>query len=281
MFNRKADGQTVAAAPKKHLPILLLITGLFGITMLGSGFAPQSGKEYRKTFSAAPGTVIKIYNKNGNINVSSWDRDEIQIEAIKQSNVFTSFLKEPEIDVLTGNELIIRTLYSSSLSEAVPVQYRITVPKGVLVTRVETSNGKINVEGVSGDVDANTSTGEIQIHKVNGFVKAVTSNGKIDITEIGGLYEARNDRGDISVEIPAIRDNLEIRSSNGSITAFFAANIAGKLEANTSNGNITYADLPLTVSELSKTRMTGKLGDSSSTINIKTSRGSISLKKLL
>jgi hypothetical protein len=281
MFNRKANSQPVAAASKKRLPILLLITGLFGVTMLGSGFASQSGKEYRKTFSVAPGTVMKIYNKNGNINVCSWDRDEIEVEAIKQSNVFTSFLKEPGIDVLTGNELIVRTLYSSSLSEAVPVQYRITVPKGVLVTRVETSNGKINVEGVSGDVDANTSTGEIQIHKVNGFVKAVTSNGKIDITEVGGLYEARNDRGDISVEIPAIRDNLEIRSSNGSIIVSFAPNITGQLEASTSNGNITYTDLPLTVSELSKTRMTGKLGDSSNRINIKTSRGSITLKKLL
>jgi hypothetical protein len=279
--SRQANSQPVTAVLKKRVSILLLSTCLFGVTLLGSGCASQDGKEYRKTFSVVPGTVMKIYNKNGNIDVSSWERDDIEVEAIKQSNLFTSLLPEPSIDILTGNELIARTLYSSALSEAIPVQYRITVPKGVLVTRVETSNGKISVAGVSGDVDANTSTGEIQIHKVNGFVKAVTSNGNIDITGVGGLYEARNDRGDISVEVPAIRDNLAIRSSNGNITVSLASNIAAQLEASTSNGNITYSDLPLTVNELSKTKLTGKLGEGSNRINLETSRGSITMKKLL
>ncbi len=279
--NRQASSQWGGSVIRKRVSTLLLITCLFGVTLLGSGCASQNGKEYRKSFSVAQGTIMKIYNKNGNIDVSSWDRDDIEIEAIKQSNLFTSFLPEPSIDILIGNELIARTLYSSGLSEAIPVQYRITVPKGVLVTHVETSNGKINVEGVSGDVDANTSTGEIQIHKVNGFVKAVTSNGNIDISGVGGLYEARNDRGDISVEVPAIRDNLAIRSSNGNITVSLPSNISAQLEASTSNGNITYADLPLTVNELSKTKMTGKLGEGTNRINLETSRGSITMKALL
>jgi DUF4097 and DUF4098 domain-containing protein YvlB len=281
MSNQKKNVQNVIKRPNRRVPILLLITCLFGVTMLGAGCASSEGNSYRKTFSVVPGTVVKIYNKNGNIDVNSWDNDYVEVEAIKQSSFFTSFLKEPSIDVSTGNELIVRTLYSTFLAESIPVQYRITVPKGVLVTHLETSNGKINVDGVSGDVDAQTSKGEIQIHKVNGFVKAVTSNGNIDITGVGGLYEARNDRGDVSVEVSAIRDNLVIKSSNGNITVSFAPDISGQLETSTSNGNITYTDLPLTVNELSKTRLTGKLGEGSSTINVETSRGFITLKKLL
>jgi DUF4097 and DUF4098 domain-containing protein YvlB len=215
---------------------------------------------------------------------------------------------------------VVRTLYSTALSEAIAVQYRITVPKGVLVSHVETSTGKINVAEVSGDVNAKTATGEIQIHRVDGFVKAVTSTGKInvaeisgdvdaktatgeiqihqvsgfvkavtsygniDITGVGGLSGARTDTGKISVEVPAIRESLEIRSSNGSITVFLSPEIAVQLEASTASGEITYGDLPLTVSELSKTKLTGKLGEGAGArggiINIKTSTGSINLKKL-
>ncbi len=254
--------------------------------------------------------------QNGNILINSWDHDYIEVEAVKKRHWWHGFLKEPKIDVTTGNEFIVRSFYSSALSEAIAVQYRITVPKGVLVTRVETSTGKIGVAEVSGDVDAETATGEIQIrkvagfvraltstgtikvaevsgdvnaktatgdiqiHKVAGFVKAVTSYGKIDITGVGGLSGAWTDTGKISVEVPAIRDNLEIRSSTGSITVFFSPEIAGKLEASTSNGQIAYEDLPLTINEISKHKLTGKLGEGGGRINIKTSTGSISLKKL-
>jgi hypothetical protein len=280
MSKQEVKAQNVVAVSKKRMHISLLLTFVFGVTILGSGCSAQSGKDYRQTFSVEPGTVLEIYNRHGDIDVSSWDREDIEIDAVRHSTLLAPFLKEPTIDVSTGKQFVIRTLYSSNLAENFRIQYRIRVPKGVLVTNVETSNGKIDVENVSGDIDVKTSTGGIRINKVNGFVKAVTSNGKINITEVNGLYEARNDRGDISVEVPAIRDNLTLRSDNGSITAFFSPNVAAQLEASTSNGNITYTDLPLIVNQSSKTTMTGRLGEGSGKISIATSRGSINLKKL-
>ena len=190
---------------------------------------------YRKDFTVGPGTILKVYHGTGGIIVNSWDRDYIEVVAVKQLRWWTGFLKGPDIDVAAGKEFVIRTLYKKFIFRAIPLQYRITVPKGVRVAHVETSTGglqirevkgfleavtstgKIDLNGVSGDVDAKTSTGEIQIHKADGFVKAVTSNGKIVITGVGGLSGARTDTGNISVEVPAIRDNLEIRSSTGSI----------------------------------------------------------------
>ncbi|MBP2630950.1 MAG: hypothetical protein H6Q70_1578 [Firmicutes bacterium] len=284
VLNLKAKNQPVKAAPKKYARNLWLITCLFGVIMLGAGCASRDGKEYQKTFSIEPGTVLQIYNKNGDIDVSSWDRDYVEV-ALKPNDWFTSFLKgflkEPSIDVTEGNEFVIRTIYNTGLSKLIPVRYRISVPKEMLVTHVETSIGKINVDNVSGDVDAKTSIGEIQIHKVNGFVKAVTNNGNIDITEVGGLYEVRNDIGGISVEVPAIRENMEIRSQIGSVTVSLSSNIVAQLEASTSIGSIAYTDLPLTVSESAKTRLTGRLGEGSNRIKIENSVGSITLKKLL
>lgn len=297
----------------------LIVAGiLLGVSIFMGGALAVNKEAYRKTFSVKPGTVLKIFNKNGAIAVNGWDRDYVEVEALMKKHWWTSSLKEPGIDVTNGNEFVVRTLYSTALSEAIPVQYRITVPKEMLVSHAETSTGKIhvaevagnvdaktatgdiqirqvngfvkavtstgkiNADVVSGDVDAKTATGDIQIRQVNGFVKAVTSYGKIDITGVGGLSGARTDTGKISVEVPAIRDNLEIRSSNGSITVFLSRDIAAQLEASTSSGQITYGDLPLTVSQLSKTKLAGKLGEGQGNgrINIKTSTGSINLEKL-
>jgi hypothetical protein len=299
---------------------LIVVGILLGVLIFMGGALAMNKEEYRENFSVEPGTVLNVYNKTGSIDISSWDRDYVEVEAVKEKRWWTSFLKEPGIDVKTGNEFVVRTLYSTVLSKAISVRYRITVPKGMLVKHIETSTGQIHVDKVSGDVDVETSTGEIQIHQVNGFVKAVTSTGKIhvdnisgevdaqtstgeiqihqvkgfvkavtscgkiDITEIGGLYEARTDTGKITTEVPAIKDNLEIKSSTGSIIVFLSRDVAGDLEVSASNGKITYTGLPLNVSEFSKTKLSGRLGGEShprgSKINIKTSTGSITLKKL-
>lgn len=232
----------------------------------------------RKTFSVEPGTVLRIYNQNGDIDITGWDRNEIEVDTVRQGKPL--FAKEPTIDISTGKEFVIRTLYSSALSMGARIHYRIKVPKGVLVTDAVGSNGTIQVENVSGDVNAQTSNGSIQLTKVNGFVKAVTSNGQIDITEVNGLREARNSSQNIYVEVPAIRDNLKISSSSGSITVLLSPDISAQLEASTSSRNVTYKDLPLTIDESSQKRIAGRLGEGGGLISIKTASGSITLKKL-
>jgi hypothetical protein len=271
---------------------------------------------FRKNFAVEPGTVLKVANKTGEIHVSGWERDTIEVVAVRKMGWWTSFLPEPGIDVTPGKEFVVRTVYSGLGCKAVPIEYRIVVPKGVLVQRVEnstgkisvdqvtgdlsaitatgeidihavngninvvTSTGKVAVDGVSGDVDAKTSAGEIQIHDVKGFVRAVTKFGKIEMTRIGGLYEARTSAGKIIVDIPAFRDNLDIISSTGLITVFLSPEIAAQLEASTSAGQITYEDLPLKVSESSNNKLAGKLGEGGGRISIRTSTGRIQLKKL-
>jgi DUF4097 and DUF4098 domain-containing protein YvlB len=207
-----------------------------------------------------------------------------EVVAVKKLRWWTRFFKSPSIDITTDKEFVVRTLYSSAIGKAIPIHYRIMVPRGMLVKYIETSTGEINLDQVTWDVDVKASAGDIEIHQVNGFVKAETSSGKIHITAIGRLDGARTDTGKIFVEVPAIRDNLEIKSGTGSITVFLSPDIAGELEAGTSNGKITYIDLPLTVRETSKTKLTGRLGEAArppeGRINIKTSTGAITLKKL-
>ena len=62
----------------------LIIAGILLGVLIFTGGAWNMNKEYRETFSVKPGTVLKVFNKNGNIDVSSWDRDYIEVEALKR-----------------------------------------------------------------------------------------------------------------------------------------------------------------------------------------------------
>jgi hypothetical protein len=294
------SNQTVAI-----LTILLIVLLGIGIWNLCKNGNNKEGKVYLEKFSVEPGTVLKIYHtKDGDIDVGGWDRDYVEVEA------HGNFAKEPKLEVSTGRELVIRPLNGMRL--------RISVPEGALVEAVETSSGKvnlenlsgnvavkiatgdmvirgvkgsvkagvnmgkINVENVTGDVDAKTSSGDIKIQGVKGFVKAETNMGKINITGISGLTGARTNMGEIAVEVPAIRDNLELNTKSGNITAYLSQQIAAQLEASTTKGTVAYSkDLPLTVDQLSETRLSGRLGEGGAKINIKIkSFGTINLKKL-
>ncbi len=235
---------------------------------------------YHKSFAVEPGTVLQIFGRTGGIDVRSWDRDDLEVVALKYDNWLTRLLPEPSVDVTSGREFVVRTVYSSTLSQAVPVDSQVMVPKTVKVGHLETATGAINAENVSGDVDAKTSSGMIQIKGVDGFARAETSTGSIDIERVKGVDGAQTATGSISVEVPAVRNNLAIRAKTGSITAFLAPTIAGELEASTSTGKIAYENLPLTVNQSSDKKLVGRLGKDGSKIDIATSTGSISLKRL-
>lgn len=272
--------------------------------------------EYRETFSVQPKTVLKVFNSIGNITFNSWDHEHIEVEALIKRHWWTCFLKKPGIDVTTGSDFIVKATYPTLLSRIIPIHFRISVPKAVTSAQVksstgnviaddfwgdiavktstgnirlrkvqgqvraETGTGGIQAEEVSGDADAGTSTGAIRIHKVKGFVKAGTSTGKIEITSSGGISAAETTTGRIFLEIQAIRNNLDVRSDTGYIEAFLSPGISAQLNVSTVSGRITYGDLPLAISELTKTSLTGKLGNGGKKINFKTSTGSVSLKRM-
>lgn len=253
--------------------------------------------ELRRDFGVEQGTVVEVFNETGNISISSWDRDYIEIVAVKQS-MLGFFMDQVNIEVDTENRFIVRTEYKTYWSRAVGVEYRITVPLGVPVAQVEnltgsikvdniegdlvvqTSNGSINVENVSGGVEAQTSRGTIELAEVTGLVKAKTDNGKINIARVGGIHELRTKRGSITVEVSAIQDGLEISSQSGSITVFLSPELNAHIEANTTSGSISHKDLPISILEASNSRLLALLGEGNGKLRINTTSGSVNLKRL-
>lgn len=97
---------------------------------------------------------------------------------------------------------------------------------------VETNNGAIRAARLQGDVVLRTDNGRIDVSDISGPVRAESSNGAIDARDITGKVQAQTSNGRINVQrVP----EASLETSNGAI---YAADVGGNLAATTSNGRI-------------------------------------------
>lgn len=253
-------------------------------------------QEYREVIDVEPGAILDVFNKMGSISITGWDQDYVEVVAIKQS-LLGMFLDEVAIVIKGKDRLGVSSDYSSARSRIVGVEYQISVPEGMLVAQVDSSNGRISIENVSGnlkakssrgsiiirnvsgDVDAESVTGAIEIMEVTGYVRASTNTGKISIAGAGGIHEVHAKRGNINVEVTAIQNNTAISSQSGGITVYFAPGLDAIIEVRSSSGSISW-EIPLSVIESTNNQLTAVIGEGRTRLSIQSSSGSITLKNL-
>ena len=146
---------------------------------------------------------------------------------------------------------------------------------------LQTSNGRIEVEGVkvTSLASLETSNGRVTLIAVAGDVKVKTSNGKIDIQGFIGQLDARTSNGSIDFTGTLRSDSEnELRTSNGSIEVTLVDTPGVELDAATSNGNVR-SELPITISGGTRDdRLAGTIGAGGSRLGIHTSNGSITIR---
>src|SRR5437870_7939020 len=118
--------------------------------------ANEVREEFRQTYPLDKQGKVRLYNVNGDVRIVTWDREEIKVEAIKRAKK-KEHLDEVKIDVDAKADLIrIKTKYPDSKSRrnkdnSVSVEYLLTVPKQGRLDRINTVNGNVEIDKVSGD----------------------------------------------------------------------------------------------------------------------------------
>lgn len=102
----------------------------------------------------------------------------------------------------------------------------------------KSSNGRIEIAGLSGKAEVESSNGALVVSSHNGPVHAETSNGHIDVTGATGPVDCSTSNGAVRVSL-AGPGPVRIDTSNGSITLEVGKAFAGSIEIRTSNGSIS------------------------------------------
>ena len=130
-------------------------------------------------------------------------------------------------------------------------------------------------------VDASTVTGGVQVEGATAGVTATTTNGGISIESSAGPMVAKSTNGDVEVSLDSLGsdDALRLETVNGSVVAEVPANVEGEVRITTTNGRAR-TDFALGDSASSSNRsIRGRIGNSSREIVLRSTNGSVSLRK--
>jgi DUF4097 and DUF4098 domain-containing protein YvlB len=106
-------------------------------------------------------------------------------------------------------------------------------------------------------------------------IEAHTTNGNVDIRGAAGVSRATTTNGNVSVSVSAVAGDLSASTTNGSVTLAIPKSANAELDLSTTNGSIRADNLTVTISEVSKRRLKGRLGSGGPLLSARTTNGSI------
>src|ERR1700739_4951738 len=155
------------------------------ILILAAASAPAClaiSKEFNQTYPLQAGGSFELQNVNGTVDVQGWDRDTIEIHAVKTAKNRESDLDLVSIDVDAKPAVVsVATRYPQNEGVEVAVEYTVHVPHGAHVEHLGTVNGTLRVSGVERVEDLRTVNGNIDVFEAGGSVHAHTTKGNVHL----------------------------------------------------------------------------------------------------
>ncbi len=178
------------------------------------------------TLAVAHGTRLELENYAGDIDVRTWDRNAVHIEADQG--------RHASVDIDTDDDAISVSV-SSDRGPSTSVDFRLTVPAWMSL-KLSGVYSDINSSGLKGSLEAETVQGDIAVKGGSGRVEAQSVQGSVSVEDASG--EIRLSSVNETVNARAIRGRLTAESVNGAVVV--RESDLESLEASTVNGAVIY-----------------------------------------
>lgn len=212
------------------------------------------------TFTADPG-------RNGGVAIYGWDRDSVAVVAKIQANARTeedarAILKDVRIEAAGRMVKAVGPVQRSR--EHWSVSFDIYVPRKTDLS-LETVNGPLSVEDVSGTMDLRAQNGPVSLSGVGGDVTARVQNGPLSVHLGGNRWEGTG---------------LDAETVNGPVSLAIPERYNARLETGTVNGPMDLS-FPLTVTIQGRVshRIQSTLGDGGAPVRVVTTNGPLSIHR--
>ena len=242
-------------------PSLIWVIAMGALVALSVSASAQVTEEFHRTVPLPSNGRVSLGNVNGNVTITGWERNEVQIDAVKKASNQQK-LDEAKIEVDAGSDYVrIRTRYPENHTNNNPasVTYELHVPRTARLDSIDLVNGSLDVSQVSGEVRSSLVNGSTKIHDLAGRAHLSSVNGTIAAT-----YRTLDNVSDI-----------ELKSVNGAVRLGLPSSPNADVTVSTVNGGIT-TDFPLTVQgKFVGRHLDGKLGNGGTRIEISNVNGSV------
>ncbi len=236
----------------------------FALCISIPSFAATTNKVFDQVFPLHSGGNFILDNVNGSVQVEGWNRDEVEVSAVKTASGDPEDVDRVKIEVDSQpGHIVVHTRYPKGAGAEVAVEYHVHVPYRILLGSVGTVNGSVVVRGVEGFGD---------LRSVNGNVEVLDSSGR---------FNARTTNGDLRLELRRLVAGgpMDIETVNGSVMLGLPSDGRANLSVLSMNGDLN-SDLPMksTAGAPAKHTFHAKLGDGNGgDISVRTVNGGIRL----
>lgn len=295
--------------------VIFMATTSFSCTMENSYSDDQNLQVLQeKTFQINQGKTLKLDASSGNIEISTWDKNEVYVKIsgnnrAKEKTEFTFSNDENMVEITAKTK-------SSFFgwNKGIKLKFDIKLPKN-FNPETHTSGGNIKLEGLngnpnlktsggniyvknsSGNIRTNTSGGEIRVENVSGSMKLSTSGGNISANNFNGNFDARtsggniklagNDSkiyaetsgGDIKLDYKGQNKGIELNTSGGDIDVNLPADINAAANLSSSGGRISCDFKGNNAVKVSSSKFEADINNGGNPLYAKTSGGDIEVSK--
>jgi DUF4097 and DUF4098 domain-containing protein YvlB len=255
------------------MKIHLLSYLALGLVTAGLARADYSFKEpFSKSSAFRANGEISLENVNGNVDIRTWDKNEILIEGEKSAKTEEELkLIDLTMDVSESSAAIKVKLpkrpggmFSGNGNIRAAVKFTLTVPANAVLKNISTVNSSVSVEGVRGGV------------------RLETVNGGIHARSIGGEGHFRTVNGSIRIASTALGagQKLFCESVNGGITVTLPKDSGFELHTSVVNGHVD-CDFPLELGRKAHGKsISGKVGDGRGAVEARTVNGGVNIESV-
>jgi hypothetical protein len=200
--------------------------------MYNDDFRSSVRDEETRTLPNQPLTITA--ERNGGIEVSTWEQPEFSIKLCKQ--IATN--DESEGRRLLGETRLAVNGGTVSISAPHSDEYHslgtlllVKAPRNATVS-MSVHNGGVSLNRFVGTADAHAQNGGISFKQSSGKLTAEAQNGGISIKDCGGEIDANVQNGGLSISLPERWEGkgLEARAHNGGLVVAVPKNFTGGLE---------------------------------------------------
>lgn len=258
--------------------IIALVACLGGATAVQSQRrgerAGELREEFHQTHPLPPDGRVSLQNINGDVHIKVWDRQEVQIDAVKTART-PERLTEAEILVENSPDAVkVRTKYPEHMhwrredgrenDNPAEVEYTLTVPRRSRLQNIELINGDFDAAGYAGDVRVSSINGRLTARGLTGEARLSTVNGALQV---------------VCESLPSDK-SINLSSVNGRVELTLPSDVNAEIRANTVHGAITNDfNLPVKRGQYVGSDLAGRLGSGASRIRISNVNGAVAVRR--
>jgi len=202
---------------------------------------------FSRTLPLSANGRLRLDDVNGRVEIIGSDRGVVVVKALKHGKTQEG-VEATKINVAASpDEIAIHTeqppgetgfsaiwswLKNGGNNDAT-VDYAIQVPRHTHLANISSVNGRVEIDGISGDIAASCVNGEMQVRDAAGSLKLSAVNGRIAAELVslnrGQSVSLNGVNGRIEVILPADADaDVSVNTVNGHITSEFPSLIVKK-----------------------------------------------------